>query len=242
MLHFIYKTSSPSGKYYIGRHSTTNLDDGYIGSGKWICQMKDVSNLIVEILEFTDTFEELVELEGKYLSEHINHPANMNFNNQPVGFATGELNWNTTPEGRAFKREQRLGKSFEELYGLERSLEIKEKISKARTGDKRGSAWNSGLDKSDPRIEAASLRISESIQTWMDSLTTSERKEKFGNEGEKNGFYGRQHSQETIKHLQQTQQNIRKKNRKVCEYCQRDFDVQNYARYHGNKCKLKNNT
>lgn len=93
MKHFLYKTtSSTSGKYYIGRHSTKNLDDGYLGSGRWIRQIKDKSILNREILQFFDTFEELLEAEKCLIAEHIDDPLNMNWNNSSVGFGTGDFN------------------------------------------------------------------------------------------------------------------------------------------------------
>ena len=54
--HYIYKTTcSITGKYYIGMHSTSNLEDGYLGSGKrlWYSINKHgKENHSVEILEW----------------------------------------------------------------------------------------------------------------------------------------------------------------------------------------------
>jgi len=69
--YIIYKTIHAHGKYYIGRHSTKNLNDGYIGSGKWVKSIKDKSMLTCEILESAADVSSLKKLEGKYLAEHF---------------------------------------------------------------------------------------------------------------------------------------------------------------------------
>jgi hypothetical protein len=92
MKHFIYKTTHTNGKYYIGRHSTTNLEDGYIGSGLWPSSIKDKTTLTREVLEYVDTFERLVELEDQYLLEHYGKPNCMNMSNKSTGWAVGSAN------------------------------------------------------------------------------------------------------------------------------------------------------
>jgi len=86
--HFIYKTTHQNGKYYIGRHSTENVDDGYIGSGRWPASIKDRSKIVREILEFVDDAETLKQREGEYLREHYGLPGCMNATPDPVGFDT----------------------------------------------------------------------------------------------------------------------------------------------------------
>lgn len=92
MKHFIYKTTHKNGKYYIGRHSTTNIDDGYLGSGKWIRQIKQKKNLNREILEYAESFNHLINLENKYLSEHFGKTNCMNLSNNSTGAPIGISN------------------------------------------------------------------------------------------------------------------------------------------------------
>lgn len=65
--HFIYKTTNLlSGKYYIGMHSTDDLNDGYMGSGKrlrYSLNKYGKDNHKVEILEFFDTRKALAARE-----------------------------------------------------------------------------------------------------------------------------------------------------------------------------------
>lgn len=236
MKHFIYKTSSPSGKYYIGRHSTANLDDGYLGSGKWIRSIKDKSSLSREIIAFAQNETELRELEERFINEAISDPNNMNFNNRSCGWPTGDLNWARSEKARKLKSNRKRGRSLIEEYGEEKASRIKEKISKSKTGKRTGKpAWNRGR----PNSVETRKKISDSISSWMASMNSQERCEKFGNAGVDNGFYNKNHSEETLTHLKEIQRKNRQEKRKTCPHCNKSLDVANYAKYHGDRCKFK---
>ena len=70
--HFIYKTTNLlNGKYYIGMHSTNNLNDGYLGSGKrlkYSVNKHGKENFRREILEFVNSREELILREQEIVS------------------------------------------------------------------------------------------------------------------------------------------------------------------------------
>lgn len=73
--HYIYKTTcNITGKYYIGMHSTSNLSDGYIGSGRrlWLSINKyGKENHSIEILELLPDRNSLKLREAEIVNEEL---------------------------------------------------------------------------------------------------------------------------------------------------------------------------
>ena len=73
--HYIYKTTcNVNGKYYIGMHSTDNLEDGYLGSGKKLWNSINYhgkENHTKEILEFLKNRKELKKREKEIVNEDL---------------------------------------------------------------------------------------------------------------------------------------------------------------------------
>jgi len=127
--HYIYKTTNLlSGKYYIGMHSTNNLDDGYMGSGKrlrYSINKYGKDNHKVEILEFLTSREELKSREAELVN--LNEIAKEECMNLKVG-----------GDGGFTKETQRLGgmataKILKERFDTDE--EFREKCTKARSNN-----------------------------------------------------------------------------------------------------------
>ena len=74
-IHYLYKTTCLiTGRYYIGMHSTSNLNDGYMGSGKrlrYSIRKHGKENHVKEILEFFESRELLIEAEKKVITSDM---------------------------------------------------------------------------------------------------------------------------------------------------------------------------
>lgn len=73
--HYVYIiTNKINHKFYIGKHSTNNLDDGYMGSGKVIknaTQKYGLENFNKRILCFCDSAEDALEIEKFLVTENL---------------------------------------------------------------------------------------------------------------------------------------------------------------------------
>jgi group I intron endonuclease len=143
MYHFIYQTTNlVTNKYYIGMHSTEDLNDGYLGSGIHLKASvnkygKDAHQR--HILEFANTREELCQLEMKLIDEQLLSDSRcMNLTLGGVGgprfgVRNGMFGKKNSDET---KRKISIATSgdLNGFYGRKHSESAKEKMSVYRTG------------------------------------------------------------------------------------------------------------
>jgi len=99
--HYIYKTTcTVTGKFYVGMHSTDNLEDGYIGSGKILGYSRAKygdENHVREIVEYCEDRKSLAEREREIVNEDLlKDPLNINLKYGGEGGQTSEsslLGW-----------------------------------------------------------------------------------------------------------------------------------------------------
>lgn len=212
MIHFTYKILHPNGKYYVGRHSTNNINDGYMGSGKWPRSIKDKSILKKEIILFYRDFDLLKDAERRLLQEHVGNPDCMNFNNNPIGFAYGDLN--PAKSDKEKKRKSLLIGSLNPMYGKQHTVAASLKMSNSRLGKPTWNKGKSGIKTSNKGTPA-----------WNKGLKTGHQ-----------SFTDKKHSLASIELMKAKHANREKIQ---CLHCNRTIDKPNYTRYHGDKCKSK---
>jgi hypothetical protein len=233
MYHYTYKISSNSGKYYVGRHSTNNLNDGYMGSGIWPRSIKDKSQLTKEILCFYESEAELKIAEGIMLQECIDDPLNMNWNNSSAGWATGSRNPNYSPERRAILSERMRGDKNPMKAGHTEAA--KKKISKAVQGER-----NSFFGKNHTDETRASISNTKTGVTYGEEFKQKFRQRwedgKYDHLDPSKNFLGKEHSEESKRKIGDS---WKKREKKVCPHCDIICFPNTFTRWHGENCKHK---
>lgn len=140
--HFIYKTTNLlNSRYYLGMHSTNDLEDGYLGSGTYLKRSLNKhgkENHILEIIEFCKTRKELISKEKTLVNlKEIAKKDCMNLN---VGGGT----YNHTEETK--KKISQFGIEYYKTHkhprlGITHTKESRKKMSDALKGR---IVWNKG--------------------------------------------------------------------------------------------------
>ncbi len=141
MYHFVYKTTNTiNGKFYIGKHSTKNIEDGYLGSGRSI---RDAiikygkENFEKEIIGFCANVKEAYELEEQLLKPIWDKCICYNRSCGGQGTGSGENHpmWGRTQSDEAKKRISAANvghRGF--MLGKKHSEESKKKMSEIKIG------------------------------------------------------------------------------------------------------------
>jgi hypothetical protein len=258
--HIIYKTTHKNGKYYVGRHSTENLNDGYIGSGYWPASIKDRTSVTREILEFADNEKHLKQLEGEYLAEHFGKPNCMNGTSDPIGFdsennpmknpeiaakISGENHWTRNhPNASETLRASQQKIIDEGRHPLVGDRNPNKDGRNAKVAMERGTHINVTNNPSKWRSE-------QGIHHWQNGNSPNaggKLNKKLIEEGRHN-LVGPEHNKRMIaegknpwvgpdanrKRLEDGTHPSQQK--KICEHCGKESSIAMYKRWHGANCK-----
>ena len=170
MYYIIYKvTNKLDGKIYIGSHKTKKLDDGYMGSGKYLRRAQEkygIENFTKEILFVFDTPELMYAKEAELVNED---------------FLVNENTYNLKKGGFG---------GWDYINNDEQLRKIKNKKARANTDkileEKYGPEWRTTLAKM-----GSAGRTIESIKKRKQTLI-----EKYGSPGTK-PFLGKCHSEDS---------------------------------------------
>jgi hypothetical protein len=129
--HFIYKTTNLlSGRYYIGMHSTDNLDDGYLGSGnrlKLAIRKYGKNNFIRVIIEFCESREELRNKESEIIT--LEEVAKKECMNLAVG---GKGGFTNSGGPKSFSNKMKIDNEFRKKHSLISSERMKKTHSEGK--------------------------------------------------------------------------------------------------------------
>ncbi len=249
MIYYIlYETTNlVNGKKYRGIHKTEKLDDGYLGSGyALISSIKKYGkdNFDREILEFCESYDDLIELEKIYVDENwIKDKSNYNLKTggQSAGILSDE---SKNKISETLKEKYRSGKlkthpnfsnkepwnkdkvdvySDKTKENMSNSLKGREPWNKGLKGVQEG--WNKGL-KLGPMSDEEKNKRSETLKERYRSKEHHSKGVDPWNKG--------------LKGVQEAWNKGKKMKMYKCDHCDKEMDLLNLNKWHNANCKLKN--
>jgi len=182
MFHYTYKiTHLETNEYYVGRHTTNNLDDNYYGSGVWV-NKQPKTKLKKEVLQFYSSVDNLLIAEEVLICENFENPLCMN-KIKSSSVQMGSYGLIHTEETKKYignlnkGNKYRLGKNHtentkrkisEKAKGRKHTEEAKQKMSKSRKGQL---PWNTGKKLT----EQHKNKVSKSLTGRVHSEDTREK-------------------------------------------------------------------
>jgi hypothetical protein len=115
------------------------------------------------------------------------------------------------------------------MKGKKHSEETKKILSELKKG-------KPSHHKGKKRSEESRKKMSQSAKVKIFTQQHRDNMSK-ANSGHKNPFYGKKHTQEALQIMKDKHPS---KIKLTCEHCKKEFDLGNYKRSHGDKCKLAN--
>lgn len=176
--HYIYKvTCNVTGKYYIGMHSTSNLEDGYFGSGKVLKRSLNKygkENHSIEILEWLTDRSSLKSKERELVNESLlNDSLCMNL---ALGGGGGFVNENHKQKwilaGSAAGKAKLAELWKDPDYAKTRSLKIKDVMSRPEVKDKALAGFNKY--RGTPHTAETKERLSEIMKLKQNGISNSQ--------------------------------------------------------------------
>jgi group I intron endonuclease len=266
--HFIYKTTNLlNGRYYIGMHSTDDMNDGYMGSGIYLRRSLNkhgTRNHKREILEYCKTRQELKSREEEIVN--LNEIAKKECMNLRVGGSGSRYIRVTSDETRKKLSESHKGQ-IPWIKGKTHSEETRRKLSEAGKGRKLSvdhkqkitnwneQRWNTISDTDRQYMKSKFIHnVSHSEESkqkmskaHMGKKLSEEHKQKISNANKNRseetrrkiseGNKGKKTSDETK--LKISKANSKPQKKITCPYCNKTGGTPNMKRYHFDNCKNK---
>ena len=134
---YVYLTTNIlNGKQYVGSHSTDNVDDDYLGSGRYFARAlkkEGKQNFRREVLEECENILEARKLEEPYIKKY-NTLFPGGYNLSPTGGCEKGYSGCFSSETKVKMSKWQKGKTYEELYGPEKAAQMKEKQNLKKLG------------------------------------------------------------------------------------------------------------